>query len=186
MGAALVEAELKRFIIARLVNSAKKTRDQGRKMSSLFDRGQALDSFGAQISLAYLVGLLSEDVYYDLDCIREMRNDFAHNIWYVKKTNKGRRQTEEMVTFEQKDIKALALSLRCYKVNGFDEWQQGQKKDTSRPILRTDPCLRYKLTCHTLHWMLLNGQDVGPLAPTLPLQYTKIPLPPIIADCNSL
>jgi len=186
VGAALIEAELKRFIIAHLVNSGKESRDPSRKMSSLFERGQAMESFGAQISLAYLVGLVGEDVYHDLDSIREIRNDFAHAIWYVEKTRKGKRQTKEIVTFDQKDIRALTLSLRCYKVSGFDKWQEKQKKDPSKPILSTNPSLRYALTCQTLHLMLLNGQDVGPLGPTLPLQYTKLLLPPTAADGNSL
>lgn len=39
-----------------------------------------LGSFSARIATSYLLGLISEDEYYDLSLIRRIRNDFAHQI----------------------------------------------------------------------------------------------------------
>ena len=188
LGAALLESELRGFIIAHLTNSTKATR-------VLFDRGQALESFGTQITLAYAIGLVNEDVYEDLDCIREIRNACAHSIWYVPKKGKGKGQPQGLVTFEQEHLKAMALSLRCYKMTGIDEWQEQQEHDIRRqspeakiaqPNLRTNPRARYEQTCQCLHMLLLTYSNTPTLraishtpAISLPLGYTRLNLPPI-------
>jgi hypothetical protein len=188
--AALVEGELTRFIIAHLVNGNKKTRDRKHKVRSLFDRGQAMENFGSQITLAYAMGLVSDDVYHDLDCIRELRNDFAHAIWYVEKTKKGKRQTHDSVTFEQKNIKRLAISLKYPKALESLTEDVGKRcpaairSDPQQFFLALTPRARYEITCETLHLMLVTGQHV---ASPVPLRYqTKIlPSQPIATERSS-
>ncbi|MGO9107902.1 MAG: hypothetical protein ACLP9L_01600 [Thermoguttaceae bacterium] len=166
IGASLVEAQLPKFIIAHLRNDTDETR-------RMFGRGQAIESFGSQITFAYAIGLVSEDVYKDLDCIREIRNACAHAIWYVPKKGEGKGQPQGLVTFEQKHIKAMVMGLRCCKVQGLDQWQEEQEW---LPQAWRGPRARYVRTCECLHLMLAKYQN--PDSP-LPLRYVKLALPPI-------
>lgn len=38
-----------------------------------------LSSFSAKIRICYLIGLIDEDQFHDLDLVRKLRNDFAHS-----------------------------------------------------------------------------------------------------------
>jgi hypothetical protein len=169
IGAAMIEAEMGEFILSHLVNGNKKARD-GKQMRVLFERGQAMQSFGPQIALAYAMGLMSEDVYYDLDCIREIRNSFAHSVWYTK----GKHRTRDSLTFEQNDIKRLSLSLRYPETLESLTEDLGKrcpraiKFDPQQFFRALTPRTRYEMTCQTLHLMLLNAQH--PRVP-IPLHY---------------
>jgi hypothetical protein len=80
IGGALVEPELTRFIVAHLIEP-----EEGR---SLFDRGRPLEAFGSQITLAYAIGLISKNIRDDLDLVREIRNKFAHVIWWAEEAKR--------------------------------------------------------------------------------------------------
>lgn len=46
----------------------------------LFDGNAPLGTFSAKIDLANVLGIIGDDAYRDLHLIREVRNDFAHNL----------------------------------------------------------------------------------------------------------
>ena len=73
VGAAFVEDHLQRLIQARLV-------DDQKVIEQIFGPSSALGSFSAKINVGYLMGLYSRKAYLELDCIRKIRNDFAHEL----------------------------------------------------------------------------------------------------------
>lgn len=73
VGAAFVEDHLQQLIQAQLV-------DDKKVMDQTFGPSSALGSFSAKINLGYLMGLYSKEAYRELDCIRTIRNDFAHEL----------------------------------------------------------------------------------------------------------
>jgi hypothetical protein len=73
VGAAFVEDHLQRLIQARLV-------DDQKVVDNIFGPNSALGTFSAKINVGYLMGLYSKETYRELDCIRTIRNDFAHEL----------------------------------------------------------------------------------------------------------
>jgi len=173
IGGALVEAELPRFIIAHLANSTKGTR-------GLFDHGRPLEAFGTQITVAYALGLVSNDVGHDLDRIREMRNKFAHSLWYVEKGEKQKGHARDVVTFEHERIKAWALSLKYPEMLGIlledvkKRFPSAVKPESREFISALSPRARYEMTCQCLHLMLVTGQHIDS---PVPLRYQTSALP---------
>jgi hypothetical protein len=102
IGGTVVEEQLRRLLIRNLTHSTKETRH-------LFNYKGAIGSFGHQITLAYGLGLISEDIYCDLGRIRDIRNKLAHNI-HLAVHKKG---PEESVDFKHALVKQWALALRC-------------------------------------------------------------------------
>jgi len=165
-----VESELTRFIVSRLVNSTGTTR-------KLFKRGSAIESFGPQTTLAYAVGFISEDVCCDLNLIREIRNKFAHEVWYVEH-KQDPEDARVLVTFAHPKIMAWALSLKCPRAIGLDEQhnkrteelkkQFPQFQDESKPTLQQEPRARFEFTCDRLRTLLTLNQHKNN---GVPLQY---------------
>jgi len=62
-----------------------------------------LGTFGSRIKAVYAFGLVTDDQFKDMEILRKVRNQFAHN-W-------------EGVTLEQNDIKALIGQLSGYTVD---------------------------------------------------------------------
>jgi hypothetical protein len=73
VGAAFVEDHLQRLIQARLV-------DDTTVVDEIFGPSSALGSFSAKINIGYLMGLYSKAAHRELDTIRTIRNDFAHEL----------------------------------------------------------------------------------------------------------
>ena len=71
LGAAFLDDVLDVMIRGALVNDEE-------AINKLCGTGRPLESFGARTHMAYCVGLLGQDIYHDLNLIREIRNDFAH------------------------------------------------------------------------------------------------------------
>ena len=71
--AAFVEDHLTQFVRSRL------TKDE-RLQERMFGPGAALGDFGLKINLGYLCGFYSTTCWKELDAIRRIRNDFAHNL----------------------------------------------------------------------------------------------------------
>ena len=69
LGAALLDARLERLYDRRLRNGKEE----------LLSSNGPLGAFSARIRVARALAWISEDVRYDLDQIRDIRNDFAHN-----------------------------------------------------------------------------------------------------------
>jgi DNA-binding MltR family transcriptional regulator len=72
--------------------------DVGDAVSKILGTGRPLESFGARTHLAYCIGLLGNDVYADINLIREIRNDFAHR---------------QPTSFSAKEIDAKCRQLQC-------------------------------------------------------------------------
>jgi hypothetical protein len=77
---ALIEDALERAIINRMrgLDAADKQR--------LFGPIAPLSSFSAQIAIAYAIKIIGPQTRDDLDCIREIRNAFAHTISRIEFT----------------------------------------------------------------------------------------------------
>jgi DNA-binding MltR family transcriptional regulator len=69
--AAFVDEEIKRLLIARLV-------DEPDLVDGAFGRNGPLSSFSARIDFAFLLGMLSKSGWRDLHLLRRIRNEFAH------------------------------------------------------------------------------------------------------------
>jgi hypothetical protein len=65
----------------------------------------SLSAFATKIDLAFLLRLVSRQVAKDLTTIREIRNDFAHNIVHKK--------TKDRLSFEEQGIRRKCLTLGC-------------------------------------------------------------------------
>jgi Mannitol repressor len=61
-----------------------------KRYATLFGRMGLLSSFSAKIELALALGVISENLYYQIDALRKVRNTFAHRI--------------EALTFEHPDV----------------------------------------------------------------------------------
>lgn len=74
LACAMIESTLETMIKSKLVPSPTAE-------DNLFDTPYApVSNFRAKIELAYRIGLISSNLCHDLNIIRHIRNDFAHNI----------------------------------------------------------------------------------------------------------
>lgn len=74
LGAALLDVQLYQLISNFLI-------DDKEKVDALLERSYApLETFGARISAAYCMGLISEDERGNLVHIKDIRNRFAHEL----------------------------------------------------------------------------------------------------------
>jgi len=69
LGAALIDAQLERLYLRRLLGGPTELLRRGSVPRSLSDRNK----------MAHALGWISNDVLHDLEIIREIRNDFAHS-----------------------------------------------------------------------------------------------------------
>ncbi len=64
-----------------------------------------LSTFAAKIDIVVLLGLVTKSIASDLKIIRDIRNDFAHNVVH--------RETQDRLSFESPSVKDQCLALRC-------------------------------------------------------------------------
>ena len=69
LGAALIDAQLERLYLRRLLGNSE----------DLLRRGAVPRSLSDRIKMAHALGWISDDVLHDLELIRGIRNDFAHS-----------------------------------------------------------------------------------------------------------
>jgi DNA-binding MltR family transcriptional regulator len=50
------------------------------ELKELFENNGPLATFSSRIKMAYALGLISSEVKHDLDVVRDIRNDFAHEL----------------------------------------------------------------------------------------------------------
>lgn len=81
--------------------------DEPRTVDQLLEDPGILSTFGAQIKLAFFLGLISVRERRMLDLIRKIRNDFAHN--------------SEIASFSQSPIKERCLELDATKFPGHED-----------------------------------------------------------------
>ena len=75
-GLATTAAAILEHLVARLIERF--LLDDSSATKRLLGPFSSLSSFAARTAAAFSLGLISEDERDDLDCIREIRNDFAH------------------------------------------------------------------------------------------------------------
>jgi hypothetical protein len=109
VGAAFVEDHLQRMIQARLV-------DDQKVVEQIFGPSSALGSFSAKINVGYLMGLYSREAYLELDCIRKIRNDFAHEL--------------HINSFDLQTIKDRCANLRLWETTQVSISKVEDKKNT--------------------------------------------------------
>lgn len=97
VGAAWIEEELEAAILSFLV-------DDKDSVKRLLGKSSPLSSFSAKIDLACLLGMSSRAIAKDLHTIREIRNEFAHNI--LAKDN-------AKLSFNSAHIRDKCMSIRC-------------------------------------------------------------------------
>ena len=72
VAAGYLEDQLKKVLQARMVKHTGPAEE-------IFEGHEALATFSAKIKVAYLLGIVSHEVYSDLNRIRDIRNAFAHS-----------------------------------------------------------------------------------------------------------
>src|SRR6185436_10257300 len=81
MAASYLDYQLENVIRAKLVNNET-------VVQKLFKFNGSLGSFSSKIEMAYSIGLIGEKAKKDLNLIRKIRNDFAHNYQPLSFTHK--------------------------------------------------------------------------------------------------
>lgn len=94
---------------------------ENKETKSLFEAANApLGTFSAQSLLCRSLGLISKEEFKDIDIIRRIRNEFAHNV---------------MCSFEQQKISDLAASL-TFGMSYLDSLPKGHKSRVEEPKSR--------------------------------------------------
>lgn len=76
MAAAFIEEKLGELLHAFCVDNKK-------IYERLFENNGALATFSSKIDLALLLGLIPKNIFDDLQLLRKIRNDFAHNASFI-------------------------------------------------------------------------------------------------------
>jgi DNA-binding MltR family transcriptional regulator len=95
-----------------------------KEVPNIFKGYAPLSTFSAKIRLSYFLGLIPEDIYKDLDRIREVRNRFAHEL--------------NPLSFEDQSTADIVKSLNCVqpfikvfrRVNKDDLAEVAESEDT--------------------------------------------------------
>ena len=93
-------------------------RDDAKVHEELFRPSGPVGSLSAKIKLAYLLGLMQEDLYRDLLLVTKIRNDFAHSV--------------KITSFEDASVKGRVDSLHALQI-----WKDLEKKHKAE--LKTRP-----------------------------------------------
>jgi hypothetical protein len=157
---ATVQERLQRALKARLI------RDESHiRLLTQFDG--PLGNFNMMHDLAHAVGLISDDIWNDLNEVREIRNKFAHWV-----PNRDKEQTLDIMSFETPEIKKRAGRLKCpdrlmkpdYSVERVEKWRmEGAKLPTPKLPIPTDPRIRFEWTCEVLSEILSTMSQFGPV-----------------------
>ena len=73
VGATIIETQLEKLLSVHLV-------DNNKLKKKALDYNGFLGTFSAKINACFLLGLISKNLYNDIDRIRDIRNTFAHNL----------------------------------------------------------------------------------------------------------
>lgn len=137
-----------------LTSALLKRREHSRKLLS---PDGPLGNWGLMNDLAHSIGLLSDDVWNDLDCVRRIRNKFAH--WGAIRDSSSK---PKLVTFFSDENKDLARNLKCPEILppvDFSGWNlqdenwvfpEGGVNSLPRLPSPTDPRKRFELACRCL------------------------------------
>jgi len=100
--AAVIDATLKQLIEAFLIENSESLK--------LFDATGCLGTFSSKIKMAYALGLISEELYTDIDSYRVIRNKCAHNLTLDE-------STLQSITDKAKNFKLIHS---CFSMNNFE------------------------------------------------------------------
>jgi DNA-binding MltR family transcriptional regulator len=103
-GAALLAAAFLDDVLELLLRAA--FVDDQEAINKLLSAGRPLESFGTRSHVAWCTGLLGQDIYADLNLIREIRNDYAHR---------------HPTSFEAVGIRDKCKRLKCVSVLVVDD-----------------------------------------------------------------
>jgi DNA-binding MltR family transcriptional regulator len=101
IASAFLDERLLELLQARAVEAA-----TSEKFASFFKNEGPLATFSARIKAAYLYGFIGQNVYRDLDYVRKIRNEFAHD--------------PEHLSFRGQQIKDWCAQLRDYLILKID------------------------------------------------------------------
>jgi hypothetical protein len=110
VGGSLVEEMLTRALRAFL-------RQDAVALKEAFDFNGPLGTFSAKISMGYVLGLYGKEVRRDLDLLRKVRNDFAHQL---------------SATLQTQDIRNRVMAMEI--VERYSEDGEAPKLDRPKPV----------------------------------------------------
>ncbi|EXI66040.1 MAG: hypothetical protein AW08_02779 [Candidatus Accumulibacter adjunctus] len=110
-GAAIVGAAWVEEAIAYSLHEVLEKDD--RSWKRLFGPAAPLSTFSAKIDLARLLGLMTDTIRTDLHVIRDIRNEFAHQI--------AHRKTHDNLSFRSQHLQDKCLALKCVAHEGLSE-----------------------------------------------------------------
>lgn len=91
--AALLDSALEAALRTKLIPNIPKEDDK-----NLFGSGGTLGSFSVKIRMTYVLGVIGPETRADLDCIREIRNAFAH--------------AKTIISFDTKEVSTVCQRLK--------------------------------------------------------------------------
>ncbi|HVA83653.1 MAG TPA: MltR family transcriptional regulator [Candidatus Binataceae bacterium] len=94
-------------------------------LNELFQPNGPLGTFGTKITLSYMLGMVTEEVYHDLKIIHKIRNCFAHRV--------------DIKTLAQPPIKACKAWIESMKVyQGMVQISKGQLHAHKETLIEAD------------------------------------------------
>lgn len=134
VAAAILEEELKIAILDEIEGNAisKKTKEQ------IFDQNGPLSGFYSKILISYAFGIITKEMYADLNSIRRLRNASAHSY--------------DVVDFLDAEIKSTLFELGCckkaselWKSSGLKRYDiaKDSEKKPNEYELRADGYIKY-------------------------------------------
>jgi hypothetical protein len=144
--AAFVEDHLTHFIRSRLVKD-------DRLQQKMLGPGGACGDFGTKINLAYLFGFYSAPGWKELDTIRRIRNDFAHNLRINRFGTASIKDRCANLSLWQK----LKIELHVDEPGSDDKIKIDESIDPSDPKQRYVNACRYYILMFTL--AVRNGKE---------------------------
>ncbi len=146
MFGSFVEANLERFLASRMRSDLN---SKDRKM--LFEYEGAVGTFSSKIVMAYALKLIGPATRFDLDLIRQLRNEFAHS-----------RMTFGFMTPE---IKAVCDQFKIVDMPQsnipFSYLNKIPHEDLDGASDKSHPKTRFITTCHSILYRLQVAKD-GP------------------------
>lgn len=106
MSAAYLDVALENLLKASFVQA-------DRVIKETFNGTGPLATFSSRINLSFLLGLIDEQIFRDLNIIRKIRNDFAHE--------------PTTLLFSSESVFSRCIALECYGQSNIE----GRKKFTS-------------------------------------------------------
>ena len=114
----IVASWIDEFLKVKLMNEFSKGNSDARK--TLFANNGPFATFSAKICAAFCAGWIDKDVHDDIQVIRKLRNDFAHNY--------------NPLSLEEKDIRNQIESLKVPKRKFYD-WGELRATSTAEGIM---------------------------------------------------